>query len=150
MYDQVASYYQEYFTLTREIAAWEYYSGPLCNLGHIAVAQGDLPRAVDFFRQSIDSDQSGEDIPWNLWGLASVAAAGGRTRQAARLYGVVDALLESGGAQIVYREDQEDYAREVAVVRERLGEAEFAAAWAEGAAMSVEEAVAYALAEQEM
>ncbi len=35
----------------------------------------------------------------------------------------------------------------LAVVRARLGEVAFAAAWAEGGAMSTEQAIAYALAE---
>jgi hypothetical protein len=40
-----------------------------------------------------------------------------------------------------------DYDRDVAVARAQLGETAFAAAWAEGRAMTLEQAVAYALEE---
>jgi tetratricopeptide (TPR) repeat protein len=145
-YDQAASYYQEYVALALRIPGWDYYSMPLANLGWVAIEQGDLPRAVDFFRQSIASDLAGDTIAWNLWGLEVVAAMQGRTRQAARLYAVVDNLLESGiSSPIVYREDQDAYRDHKAFVRRGLGEYDFAAAWAEGQRMSVEEAIAYAL-----
>jgi hypothetical protein len=41
--------------------------------------------------------------------------------------------------------DRDDHERAVALAHARLGEETFAAAWAEGQAMSLEEAVAYAL-----
>jgi hypothetical protein len=43
--------------------------------------------------------------------------------------------------------DKDDYERDVALARAQLGEEAFAAAWAEGQAMSLEEAIAYALGE---
>jgi hypothetical protein len=40
-----------------------------------------------------------------------------------------------------------EYERQIAAARSRLGDSAFAAAWAEGQAMSLEEAVAYAVEE---
>jgi predicted ATPase/transcriptional regulator with XRE-family HTH domain len=146
-YDQAASYYQEYLTVAAEIAGFEDVSIPLSNLGWIAIMQGDLPRAVDFFRQSIENDKFMNAIPWNLWGLALVAATQGRMRQAVQLYAVFDKLLESDSVHIAYRKDREAYRDHLASVRGASDEHEFSAAWAEGQHMSVEEAIAYALEE---
>lgn len=147
-YDQAASYYQEYLAIARGIAGWSDYSTPLCNMGHVAIRQGDLPLAMVFFRQSIDSDPSGDNILWNLWGLGLVTAAQGRTRSAVRLYAAVEKLLDSGHEQLVYREDQEDFRGDLALARGELGEPDYAVAWAEGLAMSPDEAIAHALKAQ--
>ncbi len=144
-YPQAASYYQEYLAIASRVAGWDRYSSPLSKLGHVAIRQGDPPLAMGFFRQSIDSDRSGNNTLWNLWGLGLVAAAQGRTRSAVRLYAAVEKLLESGNEQIAYREDLEDFSRDVALARGKLEEHDFAAAWAEGLALSPDEAIARAL-----
>ena len=70
----------------------------------------------------------------------------GRFSRATRLYAAADQLIEADREIIAMPEDREEYKRDIAHVRDRLGEAEFAAAWAAGRAMSLEEAIAYALA----
>lgn len=67
-----------------------------------------------------------------------------QTEQAARLFGAEQALRESINAAPVpgIRADHEHTLSEV---RAQMGEAAFAAAWAEGQAMSLEKTVAYAL-----
>ena len=105
-----------------------------------------MRRAANYFRDSIESDK--EDSTWNIWGMGVVAAAQGRPIQAARLYGVVDKLVESDIKNIIYTEDREDFRRDVDSVRGQLSEASFAAAWAGGRAVSPEEAIVYALEEQ--
>jgi DNA-binding CsgD family transcriptional regulator len=81
------------------------------------------------------------DIPFYLEGLAAVVAAQGELPWAARLWGTAEALREGMGAPIppVYRAD---YERSVAATRTRLGEQAFAAAWAEGRTMSLEQVLA--------
>ena len=83
---------------------------------------------------------------WNVWALARLALAEGQPQRAARLFGAWEVQQE------IYKDpldlaDQEDTDREQAQVRAALGETAFAVAWAEGRAMSLEEAVAYALEE---
>ncbi len=151
-YDQAVWHIHEHIRLTQGIAGWETaystHSTALVNLGHITLRQGDPRGAAVFFRESVDTINGnyGDDISWNLWGLGLVAAAEGRATQAARLYAAVDKLLAANINEIVYPADQEDFRCDIAAVREQLGEAEFAAAWAEGRAMSKDEAIAYALA----
>jgi hypothetical protein len=81
---------------------------------------------------------------WNVRGLAGVALAEGHTRQAAQLLAVARLLVEIGHMHPV---DLDDYERDVALARAQLGEAAFTAACAEGQAMSLEQAIAYALEE---
>jgi DNA-binding CsgD family transcriptional regulator len=68
----------------------------------------------------------------------------GRSHQeAARLFGAADAIRQHIGA-VRFKTYDAGYEAAVAALREALGEQEFDAAWAEGAALSTEEAIAYA------
>jgi predicted ATPase/DNA-binding SARP family transcriptional activator/Tfp pilus assembly protein PilF len=147
-YAQAEAHYRESLASFRDTQGWDTFAVPLSNLGHVAVRRGDPGRAADYFRESIDSDEELNAAPWNIWGMGVVAAARGKPGQAARLYAVMDKILEADSNEIVYREDWEDFRRDIAFVREQLGEADFSAAWAEGRRMSLEEAIAYALKEQ--
>jgi tetratricopeptide (TPR) repeat protein len=70
----------------------------------------------------------------------------GRLLQSVRLFGAAAALRDAMGlAQQPY--DAEQQGRDAAVLRATLGEELFTAAWAEGRAMSLEEAIQYAFEE---
>ncbi|MBI3973469.1 MAG: adenylate/guanylate cyclase domain-containing protein [Chloroflexi bacterium] len=103
--------------------------------------------ALSLHEQSLALQQEAGDR-WGiiecLEGLARVAGAQGQLEWGARLLGAAEALREAIGAPLPPA-DRADYDRDVAVVRAGLGEATFATAWAEGRAMSLEQAVAYAL-----
>ncbi len=73
--------------------------------------------------------------------MAGVVAAQGEPAWAARLYGSAQAFRDANSIPIqpVYRAE---YERSVAATRARLGEKAFAAAWAEGRAMTPEQALA--------
>jgi hypothetical protein len=81
---------------------------------------------------------------WNVWGLADVALAEGRPRRAAQLLAAARLIVEN---QQTHPVDRDDYERDVALARAQLGEEAFTAAWAEGQAMSLEQAIAFALAD---
>jgi hypothetical protein len=82
-----------------------------------------------------------------LEGLAALAAAQAQPERAARLFGTAEGLREAMGAPLPPAERAE-HDRSVAAVRTTLGEEAFAAAWAEGRAMSRDQAVAFALTEE--
>lgn len=75
--------------------------------------------------------------------LARLAAGDGNESSATRLLGAADALRARHrlGRLPLY---QADYDATVGKVRETLGQRDFDATWAEGAALSAEEAIAYA------
>lgn len=118
----------------------------LTNLAKVARAQGDYPRANALFGEGLAlwadyGDRRG--IAGCLRGLASIAAMTGRLGQAARLGGAAEALYEAVGAS--GRPHPARYEHAVAAVRARLGNAAFDAAWAEGRALSLMEAVSEAM-----
>ena len=76
--------------------------------------------------------------------LAWVASARGDPARAARLLGAAEAVRAATGAALApVRRAEHDAV--VAAVRAALGAAALAAAWAEGATLSLEQAIAYAL-----
>jgi hypothetical protein len=82
-------------------------------------------------------------IAESLEGLAGVAGAQGQAERAARLWGAAEALRVAVGAPSSPTEcaHYESYRH---TARAHLDEASYAVAWAEGHAMTVEQAVAYA------
>jgi hypothetical protein len=81
-----------------------------------------------------------------LEGFAALASAMGLAGRAARLFGAAEGLREGIGAPGAPSE-LEANRRSVSRARKMLPEEAFAAAWAEGRAMSLEQAIAYALEE---
>ena len=82
-------------------------------------------------------------LPDLLECLAGLAGHAGSHHEAARLFAAAEAIRERmGGVRfLVY---QAGYEASVATLRNALGEDDFDSAWAEGAALSTEEAIAYA------
>jgi predicted ATPase/class 3 adenylate cyclase/DNA-binding CsgD family transcriptional regulator len=82
-------------------------------------------------------------IPFALDCLATIGAEAGNHLLAARLFGASDTARRRMGMVRFKIFDADDEAR-IAALRDVLGDNEFDAAWAEGAALSIEEAIAYA------
>jgi predicted ATPase/class 3 adenylate cyclase/DNA-binding CsgD family transcriptional regulator len=75
--------------------------------------------------------------------LADLARAAGNQNEAARLYGTAQAFRQRKG-MVRFKVHQPGYESSVAALRDVMDETDFDAAWAEGAALSTDEAVAYA------
>jgi DNA-binding CsgD family transcriptional regulator len=82
-------------------------------------------------------------IPDVLECIADLATAAGGHREAARLFGAAEAIRRHMSA-VRFKIYEAGYVASVAALRDAIGEADFDSAWAEGAALSTEEAVAYA------
>ncbi len=119
-------------------------------LGKVACDRGDFPQARDLLAQSLAfREKMGEwSVPYNLEGLAVVAGAQGQAGRAARLFGAAEAIREVIHWPLT-SDNLPEYHRHVAAVREQLDAEVFAAAWAEGRAMTIEQAVAFALEDKE-
>jgi predicted ATPase/class 3 adenylate cyclase/DNA-binding CsgD family transcriptional regulator len=74
--------------------------------------------------------------------LAALAVGAGSQLEAARLFGAADAVRKRGG--FVRFKIFDVFEFPIAALRDAMGEKDFESAWAEGAALSTEEAVAYA------
>ena len=83
------------------------------------------------------------DVPNILECLAVPAGQGGSHRETARLFGAAHAIRERRG-EIRFKIFDADYQASVAALRDALGDQDFESAWAEGAGLSTDEAIAYA------
>jgi predicted ATPase/class 3 adenylate cyclase len=123
----------------------------LANAGSIARKRGDFGRAWALQREALAVQWEMDTrrfIAETLLMLAATAAASGMGEQAARLYGATAALQQRLGypARALWRVDTEEA---VAPARATLGEERWAAAFAAGRALSLEEAITEALGEGE-
>lgn len=84
-------------------------------------------------------------IAYSLEGLALVAKSQGHWERATRLFGTAGGLRETIGSSLAPA-DATDIDRSVTGLRTAMGNAVFDAAWAEGRAMMLEQAIEYALA----
>jgi len=161
-YQQAKALIDKGLALRKEAGSKSGIAWSLQNLGYLAQHQGEHRQAAALFEESLGlflelGNKVG--VAECLEGLASVSVAslGPETRAAAadaalcgaadkplRLFGAAEALREVADTPLPpYR--RVDYDRDLAAARAQLDEAACAAAWAEGRAMSIEQAVAYAL-----
>ena len=124
----------------------------LDNLGWAALLQGNHERARTSFEESLILCKllgNKLNASESLEGMACISAAEIASERAARLFGAAEALREAVGLEHLPEEDawRKPY---LAAARVRLGEASWAGAWAEGRAMSMEQAIEYALSEQKL
>jgi hypothetical protein len=112
----------------------------------VAQHQGDLRRAAASFAEAMAVAREHGDR-WNLAhylaGLGGTALGLGQPERAARLLGSAAARLRAAAAA-PWPVDRAEHDRHRAEARARLGEAAFAAAWADGWAMPAEQALAEA------
>jgi hypothetical protein len=118
----------------------------LVNLGEVRQYQGDYEQARASYKEGLALCQLLTDrrgMAWCLQGLGEVAGEQGQPERAARLLGAADHLLEAIDSprtpQIAGLE------RHVAAIRVALGGQKFTAAWTEGRAMPLEQAISDAL-----
>ncbi len=140
-------------TISREIG--DRLSGyiSLYNLALASRVLGEHERAAQLYTEGLElAVEVGDkaNTAYCLEGLAGLITHSSDPERAARLFGASETLLEAVGAPLYAQvQDRTSVESAVEVLRSRLGEEAFEAAWAEGRAMSSEEAVAYALERSE-
>jgi DNA-binding CsgD family transcriptional regulator len=120
-------------------------------LGDVARLQGDFRGAAAHLHLSLAIYKdlgSKPEIPYVLEALALVASDQGQFQNSAYLWGAASAVRDSIRA-VLPPAYQADYAPHLDKVRIALGREAFAAAWAEGRAATVDQALATAEAELE-
>ena len=114
--------------------------------GACARLDGEPDRAEDRFHEALEITQHERLLPDAcdvLEALAGAVADQQRFEEAARLFGAAQSLRDlTGYARFPVR--QAGHVSDVAHTREPLGTDRFATAWAEGADLSLDDAVAYA------
>jgi hypothetical protein len=126
-------------------SVWHPY--PPRRLAYLALRRGDCGRAAALTHQSLRLNRAIGDrraIAACLTALASVAQVSGQLARAARLLGAAEAIL-SDMAALLLPADAAESAHTIQALRGQLGDASLAAAWAEGRALSQDQAIDYAL-----
>jgi hypothetical protein len=120
-------------------------------LGYVALRQGDAGRALALFaesQQQFYASGSKDGVAYALEGLASLAVTQGQPERAVRIYAWADATRAAIGDRRPAVE-QADIDQDFTIIRSQLDEAAIAAAQDAGRAMMIEQAIAYALAEED-
>jgi hypothetical protein len=118
-------------------------------LGALVNAQGDSAQATVILRDGLILQQQFAEqdvLIESLEAFAGVAVGQGRAVRAACLLAAAEALRTLIGVQRPPAA-RPAYTRDVAATRAQLDEATFDAAWAEGQALTLEQAISYALGE---
>jgi tetratricopeptide (TPR) repeat protein len=150
-YPEARALLHESFALNRELGNKLATTRVLNSLAELSLHEGDTATARAHLLEGLalvqESGQPERRIQ-ALESLGRVSQAMGDPARAARLLGAAEAMRESTG-EVMPPVERADHHRAVAAARAALGDEAFAAAWAEGRAMSMEEGLAYALAEPE-
>lgn len=146
-YERATVLLEESVALQREVGDTYSMASGLRSLARIRHDRGDDTGATALYRESLAVLTQVDDrrqIAECLEGVASIACSGGHPARAARLFGAAAALREAIGAPIPPSECAA-YDCWLAGSRAQLGDAAYAAAWALGRALPLEQAVALAL-----
>jgi predicted ATPase/class 3 adenylate cyclase/Tfp pilus assembly protein PilF len=145
------AYFDECLTIRRELGDPRALPFALNNVAFVAREQGDFAAAHTAYQESLACSQQLDDprgIAEALEGLAALAGSAGDGARAARLWGAVETFR---AAQSLPRVpvDHTRYARDLAAARTATDARAWDAAWSEGIALSLEDAIALASAAPE-
>jgi predicted ATPase/DNA-binding CsgD family transcriptional regulator/tetratricopeptide (TPR) repeat protein len=118
----------------------------LSTRARVAIAQGEPSQAERDAHDALACAaefQAHLFVPDTLECLAVLTGEGGRHREAARLFGAAHAIRQRNGA-VRFTIYDAGHEASVTALRGTMGENDFDAAWAEGAALTTEAAIAYA------
>jgi predicted ATPase len=151
-YTRAAALYAESLALRREMGDRRGSVAMIAALAQATLAQGDVVRAhalsAECLNLALDLNYQ-QGIAWGISELASTASVMGMFERAARLWGAEEALREAA-TLVIWPDVQRIYDRTIAAAHAQSDATTFAAAWAEGQTMTLDEAVAYALVSPEV
>jgi tetratricopeptide (TPR) repeat protein len=147
-YTQARAYYEQCLSILQKTGGVSWGDKwILANLGYAVLRQGDITHARKYF---IESQQRFKEVDstiglvYVLEGLASLSTLEERPKRAAKLFAWADAtreIIENKRPPI----EQTNVDRDLATIHTQLDESAFAAAQAAGRAMSMDQAIVYAL-----
>jgi len=143
---QARTYLEKSLSLSQQTGEYHLSYWILAHLGYVCLKEGELARAGKLFVKSLRQFQPMEKIgvDYTLEGLASLAVSQKQPARAVRLF----AWTEATRAAMQHPRppiEQAEVARDMAAIREMINEEAYTAAYSEGKAMTMDEAIAYAL-----
>ncbi|UCH25662.1 MAG: tetratricopeptide repeat protein [Trueperaceae bacterium] len=142
----------EHISICREGRDRKYYSGGLNSLARLVYDKGDTRRAWTLYRESLEIKHELGDrygIIKCLEGLARVYTRQSYPARAVQLSASAERFREVVGAPLPER-DLSEYRAFLEKLRSLLGDAAFEQAWSKGTSLTLEQAVAHALSEDEI
>jgi DNA-binding CsgD family transcriptional regulator len=119
----------------------------LVTRAHILIGQGDFEHAEHDLHQAlatISEVECFQIVPDALEVIGQLAVAAGNHHEAARFLGAAASIRQEQGGTVRFKIYQPAHMAAVVKARDGLGDNDFDTAWAEGEALSLEEAIAYA------
>ena len=116
-------------------------------LAHVLREHGELDEPLEIYRAIIPGWKDlghRAAVAHELECMAYIFARKGQTRRALTLLGAAEALRQAIDS-VMTKIEQAEYEREVSTLHKRVAEAEFKKMWEEGGALTMEQAIAYAL-----
>jgi predicted ATPase len=141
-YEESRALLEQALVQSREIGHAHMTAIVMSSLGTLSFLEGKLDDADRWLHDGLVLSRDGI---WELEFMAAAAAARGNFIRAVRLYGAVAAAQTSLGSGPDRPHRRIPHERSLTAARAALGEAAFAAVWAEGQALTLEEACAEAL-----
>jgi len=141
------TYLEKSLSLSQQTGEYPLSCWVLAHLGYVFLREGELAQASKFFVKSLRKFQEMEykiGVDYALEGLASLAVSQKQAARAVRLFAWTEATREAMQNPRPPIE-QADVERDMAAIREMIDEEAYAAAYAEGKAMTMEKAIACAL-----
>ena len=146
-YARARAFYEEGLQVADELGQKSEFAISLAiNLAELAAEEGKFEEARRLCIGSLRNSQEvgdKESITATLSVLATLGFAEGKAERAAQLLGAVEHMRETLGIAFSPRQ-RARHERRVAAIHGSLDQEVFAAAWARGKAMTIDEAVAYA------
>jgi hypothetical protein len=149
-YERALEMYEASLMEARKVGAPLLVASALHRLGQMARLRGEYGKASSLIMESLKMHRergNKQGVPECLAVLAGVVAAEGDLDRAARLFGAADALLERIKVPLTPA-DRAQYDADLAAARSQVDEQTWEVAWAEGQAMTMEQAITYALEER--
>jgi predicted ATPase/Tfp pilus assembly protein PilF len=146
-YERALELFEEVLAVNREGDDRYLVALALSNLGFATLMLGDVERARDLLREGLAAAREIGQVDLFIHGFVALGVAYAREdpARAARLLGRADALHEETASRDVESFDLRVRAEAEAELRARLGEDAYAAAYADGRALALEDALALAL-----
>jgi tetratricopeptide (TPR) repeat protein len=148
-FEKAREYFQDNAKLGNDAGSRMDYLWSRVRLGFVELRAGNFTEAREIFNETARNfhrDGSKSGVMYSLEGVSSLYVAIGKPEIATRMLGWADAVREEIGAARPILE-QSDVDRDIAAIVANIGKDAFDAAYDRGRAMTLDEAVAYALDE---
>jgi tetratricopeptide (TPR) repeat protein len=143
------SYYEESASISKKMKDKWGIAYAIKGMADIAFKQSDFSTASALSRECLILFQKTGDnigLPFALESVAALALVKDRPEKAVRIFGAAETLRKSTNSPLP-PPNHSAYQKNLYILQKQLGQASFDFVWAEGCAMSLDEAITYALEE---